>query len=36
MKVTETGGRQETAAFAERFDNCVDGPVRPAAPEVAA
>lgn len=36
MKVTETGGRQEIAAPAERFDNHVDGPVRRAAPEVAA
>ncbi|CAL9405179.1 hypothetical protein SUDANB151_01517 [Streptomyces sp. enrichment culture] len=36
MKVTETGGRQEIAASAERFDNYVDSPVRRAAPEVAA
>ncbi|QUW94718.1 hypothetical protein KE639_05981 [Streptomyces sp. V17-9] len=36
MKVTETGGRQEIAAPAERFDNHVDSPVRRVAPEVAA
>ena len=36
MKVTETGGRQEIAAPAERFDNYVDSPFRRAALEVAA